>query len=210
MSMKVIWRTGCVLIAVCTGIALTAAQERPKVGVSDVLPDGSYPGEIRAFAFETAPKGWLECNGDEVPIQGHKRLFAAIGTQWGSSNPTKSFKLPDLRGMFLRGWNHNQEPEKGDPDAGGRTYYGPVNPSTPHGAPNRVGSYQPDEFIKHNHAQNRTAYLTWTGQQAPQPENGLQRGPFFREVISEDLQARGGKETRPRNAYVMYCIRDAN
>jgi microcystin-dependent protein len=40
-----------------------------------------------------------------------------IGHNWGSEDKSNTFKLPDLRGLFLRGWNHASDR---DPDTAGR------------------------------------------------------------------------------------------
>lgn len=61
-----------------------------------------YVGEIRAFAFNFVPRGWLPCNGAVYPIQNYTPLFSVIATQFGG-NGTTSFAVPDLRGVTLMG-----------------------------------------------------------------------------------------------------------
>jgi len=55
-----------------------------------------FVGEIRAFGFNFAPKGWALCNGASLPIQQNAALYALIGQQFGGSGNV-SFNLPDLR-----------------------------------------------------------------------------------------------------------------
>lgn len=64
-----------------------------------------FPGEIRAFAGPVGniPAGWLPCHGSTVSRTTYARLFAAIGTTYGDGDGSTTFKLPDLRGEFLRG-----------------------------------------------------------------------------------------------------------
>lgn len=57
----------------------------------------SYVGEIRMFAGNYAPDGWLFCQGQPLPISQHEQLFFLIGTTYGGDGQS-TFRLPDLRG----------------------------------------------------------------------------------------------------------------
>lgn len=70
------------------------------------------PGAVTAFAGSVAPQGWLESNGVIVPngngtVQGvtadFSALFAVLGSTYGAAGQT-----PDLRGEFIRGWDHSK------------------------------------------------------------------------------------------------------
>lgn len=63
------------------------------------------PGMISYFANDSAPGGWLLCNGAQVSRTTYSDLFAAIGTTFGAGNGSSTFNVPDLRGEFLRGWD---------------------------------------------------------------------------------------------------------
>ena len=56
-----------------------------------------YLGEIRMFAFNYAPKGWVMCNGQTLPINQYQALFSILGTTYGG-NGTNNFQLPNLQG----------------------------------------------------------------------------------------------------------------
>jgi microcystin-dependent protein len=56
-----------------------------------------YVGEIRMFAGNFAPLGWLFCDGSLQPISEYDTLFALIGTTYGGDGQS-TFALPDLRG----------------------------------------------------------------------------------------------------------------
>lgn len=58
-----------------------------------------YVGEIRMFAGNFAPDGWLFCSGQLLPISGFEPLFNLIGTIYGGDGQT-TFALPDLRGRI--------------------------------------------------------------------------------------------------------------
>jgi len=58
-----------------------------------------YVGEIRMFAGNFAPAGWMFCEGQLLPISENETLFTLIGTTYGGDGET-TFGLPDLRGRL--------------------------------------------------------------------------------------------------------------
>lgn len=56
-----------------------------------------FIGEIRMFAGNFAPQGWLLCDGSVQSIAEYDVLYALIGTRYGGDGQT-TFNLPDLRG----------------------------------------------------------------------------------------------------------------
>jgi microcystin-dependent protein len=56
-----------------------------------------YVGEIRLFAGNFEPAGWMFCFRQELPIAEYEALFRLIGTTYGG-NGKSTFCLPDLRG----------------------------------------------------------------------------------------------------------------
>jgi microcystin-dependent protein len=56
-----------------------------------------YLGEIRMFAGNFAPVGWLLCAGQILDISTNDALFSLIGTTYGGDGQV-TFALPDLRG----------------------------------------------------------------------------------------------------------------
>lgn len=58
-----------------------------------------YVGEIRMFAGNFAPSGWMFCEGQLLPISENETLFQLIGTTYGGDGET-TFALPDLRGRI--------------------------------------------------------------------------------------------------------------
>jgi microcystin-dependent protein len=56
-----------------------------------------YVGEIRLFAGNFAPLGWMSCEGQLMPISEYETLFQLIGTTYGGDGQS-TFALPDLRG----------------------------------------------------------------------------------------------------------------
>ena len=58
-----------------------------------------YVGEIRLFAGNFAPSGWMFCAGQLLPISENETLFNLIGTTYGGDGES-TFALPDLRGRI--------------------------------------------------------------------------------------------------------------
>jgi len=76
-----------------------------------ICTDGNFPnispptatspfvGEIKIFAGNYAPAGWMFCEGQLLPILTNQYLFSVIGTTYGGNGQT-NFALPDLRGAI--------------------------------------------------------------------------------------------------------------
>ena len=58
-----------------------------------------YVGEIRMFAGNFPPSGWMFCEGQLLPISENETLFQLIGTTYGGDGQS-TFALPDLRGRL--------------------------------------------------------------------------------------------------------------
>ena len=54
-----------------------------------------YVGEIRMFAGNFAPNGWMFCEGATLPISENETLFQLIGTTYGGDGE-ETFNLPNL------------------------------------------------------------------------------------------------------------------
>ncbi|MDT5157788.1 MAG: hypothetical protein QOH51_2145 [Acidobacteriota bacterium] len=55
-----------------------------------------YVGEIRLFAGNFAPAGWMFCDGQLLPISENDVLFTLIGTTYGGDGQ-ETFALPNLQ-----------------------------------------------------------------------------------------------------------------
>ena len=64
------------------------------------LLDSIFPaGFVNAFAGDTAPGGWLLCDGQSVSRLTYPRLFSVIQYKYGGSGDT--FNLPNLKGRMI-------------------------------------------------------------------------------------------------------------
>lgn len=55
-----------------------------------------FIGEIRIFAGNFPPNGWVFCDGQLMPISENDALFTLIGTTYGGDGQ-ETFGIPDLR-----------------------------------------------------------------------------------------------------------------
>jgi microcystin-dependent protein len=176
-----------------------------------VLPVGS----IVPFAgpVENIPVNWKLCDGQSVSSADYALLWKRIGTTWGGSGE-QSFRLPDLRGRFLRGVDGDSHR---DPDADLRDPNGK-------GEKNAVGSTQEDALqlhrhndSGHNHSSSIATYgyhdlfacgnscgaLTGGGSVTIETGHAQITDP----TSSDNSTVRVAAETRVKNAYVFWIIR---
>lgn len=164
-------------------------------------------GTIIAIAGESKPVGYLFCDGRSVSKTTYPDLWAAIKYTYGGSGD--NFSLPDLRGMFLRGWSSTSG---NDPDKDSR------------GGGNTIGSLQNDGFKSHNHtmdtAGNHRHFITGLarrgGSNAGTTGSGVNEAVSFdtysnyEGVHTHEIENNGGQETRPENIAVAYYIKTTN
>ena len=89
-------------------IAITCAT-------TGLLAQDQFVGEIRIFPINFAPKGWMPCNGQLLPISQNTALFSILGTTYGGNGQT-NFALPNLQGRVAL--NPGQGPGLSDRDLG--------------------------------------------------------------------------------------------
>jgi len=80
----------CLLLMMLAGFSNRAQAQEP------------FIGEIKMFAGNFAPNGWLLCEGQTLNISSNEALYSILGTYYGGDG-ISNFKLPDLRGRFPMG-----------------------------------------------------------------------------------------------------------
>lgn len=173
-------------------------------------------GTVIAYAGTSAPTGYLACDGSQVSRTTYAALFAAIGTAHGNGDGSTTFHLPDYRGRFLRGWANGSA---NDPDRASRTAM-----NTGGATGDNVGSVQGHAFQTHTHTQNSHTHpynmgVGATGGSLPayavaaNTANNSNGTTSATTATNQNAGATGAtaqastNETRPVNAYVMYCIK---
>ncbi len=54
-------------------------------------------GSVSIYSGSTSPSGWLLCDGSAISRSTYSRLFAIVGTTYGTGNGTTTFNLPNLQ-----------------------------------------------------------------------------------------------------------------
>jgi len=158
-------------------------------------------GLIAPFAHPAPPDGWLECDGAQVSRTAYANLFAAIGTHWGEGDGVTSFHLPDLRGQFVRGWDHGRGIDSGRAFA---TIQDSQNKLHNHGgftavAGNHSHGYSTPNFTGAAFAGGAISSVTGKIEEVRTTQSG---GAHQHQILSE-----GGAESRPRNVALLYAIK---
>jgi microcystin-dependent protein len=153
-------------------------------------------GAVMPFAMNTAPSGWLAADGLEYSKTGtYSALFASIGITYGETNGsggagTSHFRVPDLRGIFIRGASSQT--------ISGITYSG------------TLGTKQGDAMQGHRHSP--TSFNS-VGSGGNIPNTGSFMYSAASNVIGDPITdgtngtPRTGSETRPANIALLYCIK---
>jgi microcystin-dependent protein len=137
----------------------------------------SPPGMVSYFARDTAPAGWIKANGALISRTTYAALFAAIGVRFGAGDGSTTFRLPDLRGEFIRGHDDGRGIDTG----------------------RIMGSFQADELRAHSHTYDKINLIT-----NGEFDDNTTAGNNY---TSTATGSTGGGETRPRNISLLACIR---
>lgn len=159
------------------------------------------PGIVSAFAGASAPAGWLICDGSTISRTTYSALFAAIGTVYGAGDGSSTFKIPDLRGEFVRGLDAGRGVDASRALGSSQSS---ANLSHSHGGSVSGGSHAHDGTISNTTgggATNAQPLLV------PNPTNPSSGTMTATGTHSHTVSADGGTESRPRNIAMNYIIK---
>ena len=185
------------------------------------LADGSIPaskidgnfsqslvpaGTILSFGGTIAPAGYLMCAGQLYSKSTYPALSTVLNNAFGGD--ATMFRVPDLRGRFLRGTD-DPDGEGGAYSAAGRdpNVSAVDRPQMNDGGNtgNAVGSVQADELKNHSHLMNSVVFDSG-GRNGTTVAGGTNYG-FSYSSPYPATSSTGGIETRPINANVNYIIK---
>jgi len=142
-------------------------------------------GSVHAMASGNVPYGYLECNGAAISRTSYDDLFADIGVTYGNGDGVSTFNVPDLRGEFIRGWDHGRLVDSA----------------------RVLGSSQADMLKSHEHSLALTGTtLGGVGNISVDRRDNNGNGTVTMASANKAI-ATGGTETRPRNVAMMYVIK---
>ena len=171
-------------------------------------PDSVPTGCVFCRAIGTVPAGYLECNGASYSRTGtYAALFAVIQTQYGSDSAT-TFKVPDLRGEFIRGWASDTTDGTRDQGRGIGSAQGGQNLSHNHTITSTVNdsghSHTISLAVRSNYAEPRNFGVGRDGNANNSDQTSTQTTGIS---VSSSASNAGGSEARPRNVAMMYIIK---
>lgn len=91
-----------------TGLAKASRDALLQDVLDFLIPPGTivpYAGLEKPAAATTLSKGWLFCDGSIVNRSDYPELFAAIGFTYGKTLVNGQFRLPDMRGRTIIGYD---------------------------------------------------------------------------------------------------------
>lgn len=165
--------------------------------LSAAVQSSGFTGCVSYFPSTVAPTGWLALSGQQVSRTEYSNLWSfaqssgnlVTNTNWTSlsafgsfsdGDGSTTFRLPDLRGHFLRGsGTHTDGTAAG---AFGRKQADAFK-SHAHNIQAQVGGFAAGVFVEEN-----------------MNNAGTPQGDFFTDLT-------GGDETRPKNIALLYCIK---
>lgn len=160
-------------------VTISPADGKGEVTISSDPGVKGTIGAIVAWGNSTVPEGWLECNGSAIPSQ-YSELIALVGTN-----------TPDLRGMFVRGWDNGRGVD------GGRDLL----------------SFQDSENLSHDHTASDSGHQHgYVMAQSRTLADGGANGTYAASSNTNTGYANitvnysGGSESRPKNVALMYII----
>ena len=92
-----------------------------QIYINGVLWNPTPVATVIYSASQDVPVGYLYADGSAVSRTTYSDLFSAVGTTYGPGNGSTTFNLPDLRGVFPRGWDDGKDL---DPDRVFGSYQG--------------------------------------------------------------------------------------
>ena len=164
----------------------------------DVMPVGS----ILAYAGRTAPSGWFECDGGAYSDAAYPALAALLLSDtdptkymYGGTVASNLFNVPDLRGSFIRGYNHGKSSPAGyyDADAASRLNRGDAATG------DKVGTKQLDGIKSHTH--------TSGGATTGSVNGGTGATAVIGGLTGAQSSPAATSDTRPYNVQLMYIIK---
>ena len=175
--------------------SLTNNINEVDVKATEALERSGLPvGSVAYFAGNAIPSGWLKCNGAQISTTGYGKLFESIGYTYGGQG--NFFRLPDLRGEFLRGFDDGRGVD--------------INRA--------FGSSQLSQVQRHKHVApyseryggpfGQTNNIGYQGSGRTDSDNYLYHTNDASDYDGA-VNAPGviGTETRPRNVAMMPCIK---
>jgi len=174
-------------------------------------------GAVFCLAVSAVPSGYLECAGGAVSRTTYAALFAVIATNYGAGNGSSTFNLPDLRGEFVRGYDHGRGVDSGRAIASSQSGHNNAHNHTVTVATKNQSHYHnmpgDDQLSVFHNVGGWTA--SWDATASYDATSQASGGGKLWRTTTKDTNHNhtatcdntGGNEARPRNVAMMYVIK---
>jgi len=204
----------------------TLADATTALGVANLalVPTGA----VIPMAANVVPSGYLACNGQTVSRLSFANLFAVLGTTYGAGDGSTTFRLPDLRGEFVRGHDDGRGVDTGR--VFGSTQGQDVQPHNHLASSSSTASTTVNSAGSHAHTSYDYYWALYSltfDNNDPAYGYGWNVNPNALNNVARSTEVGGahshsastsvatttavsnstGTETRPRNVALLYCIK---
>ncbi len=208
-------------IIILSFLGFKASSKSQILNTSEIGSILVWPGKASEI-----PSGWVLCDGRDLLKRDYSKLYSKLSTLWNTDEGTSKdfFRVPDLRGVFVRGVNGSRKDKYRDEALKNRKR---LAVSSSYGT-NDPGSFQIDWFEEHNHGGGNHDHgdgshihgiSTFDGD-ASGNETGSDSGNKYARRVGQKthysgriiersgniIDKSGGNETRPKNAYVHFIV----
>lgn len=145
-------------------------------------------GEITIWATNTAPTGWLICDGTAVSRSTYSTLFGVLSTTYGAGNGSTTFNLPNLLGKVPVGRNASDTSFDTIGETGG----------------SKTSALTSGNLPAHTHTASSTSTSTSTVTEPNSGQGHAHNGPSGSQFTVQNINSAGGSvstSTGPHTAY---------
>jgi phage-related tail fiber protein len=183
------------------GFGISDTYTKPEIESMIAQASALPVGTMVAFPVDKIAPGFLEVDGSVKSIAAYPDLAAFLGTAFNQGNEgAGSFRLPESRAEFLRGWDHGRGVDAGRA----------IGSSQLDALQNITGQYAANNGVQlagTGTAQGAFSGVSVGGTQLP--AGGATTGVINMSFDASRV-ARTAAETRGRNLAVMWCIKAWN
>jgi microcystin-dependent protein len=151
--------------------------------------------------MNTAPSGWLACNGAAISRSTYSALFTAIGTTFGTGDGSTTFNIPDVRGYFVRGVDNARGVDSGR-TFGSNQGFAMQQHRHSHGTDGTSsGGYNANGYT------DSLGYTNGSGNQSGGGGYAHNTTSAMMPTTAGGTAVAGASENRPINIALLYCIK---
>lgn len=200
-------------------LAAQSAAEAAQAAAEAASIAAKQTGQVVPFAMNSAPLGWLECNGAAVSRATYADLFSLIGTTYGVGDGSTTFNVPQMIDRFVGGAGNDWTVGESFSDAvGAHTHTGTTvadGGHTPTGSTSTDGSHTHSIQMASDTAGtnlypaniDNVLNSSHTTQAAGDHSHTVTMDPVADHTHSFTTDSTGAAHTVPQGVAMLWCIK---